>query len=252
MAHEFWISPVTYAIEPGEQAEANLRIGQNFIGPAYSYQTRQFERFEVLQDGVATLVNGRLGDVPAMAMEGLQDGLAIVVHETVDNTLTYKEWAKFKKFVDHKDLGVLDDHVARGIRTEDFKEDYRRFTKALIAVGSGAGADQEVGMQTEIIALNNPYTEALDEMAVKVLLDGAPRPDAQVELFVRDTKGEIEVLLYRTDANGISRFPVNPGYEYLVDAVTMETLPNSDPDDGAVWRSLWAALTFKMPFEPLK
>ncbi len=247
-AHEFWISPITYVIQPGEQAEAHLRVGQGFIGPAYSYQTRQFERFEVVQGETITPVEGRLGDVPAMKMDGLQDGLAIIVHETVDNSLTYKEWAKFEKFFTHKAMTrVPSAHDARGIRRENFKEDYRRFAKSLIAVGSGEGADRNMGLQTEIIALNNPYTEDLSEMAVKVLLNGEPRANAQVELFVRDTAGEIDVQLYSTDAEGIGRFPVKPGNEYLVDAVAMEALPNDDPDEGAVWRSLWAALTFKLP-----
>lgn len=247
-AHEFWISPVNYAIKPGEQAQAHLRVGQGFIGPAYSYQTRQFERFEVLQGDAVLGVEGRLGDVPAMDMGGLSEGLAVIVHETTDNSLSYSEWAKFEKFVTHKAMdGVLEDHIARGIPQTGFEEDYRRFAKSLVAVGSGVGADREVGLQTEIVALNNPYTETLSEMAVKVLLNGAPRGNAQVELFVRDTEGEIDVQLYETNAQGIARFPVAAGHEYLVDAVSMEALPNGDVEAGAVWRSLWAALTFKMP-----
>ena len=247
-AHEFWISPVNYAIQPDEQAQAHLRVGQGFIGPAYSYQTRQFERFEVLQNGNVIPVTGRLGDVPAMTMDGLGDGLAIIVHETTDSTLTYSEWPKFEKFIDHKAMtGTRAAHTARGIRQENFKEAYRRFAKSLVAVGSGAGMDFDTGMQTEIIALNNPYTETLTEMSVKVMLDGAPRKNAQIELFIRDTSGEIDVQLHKTNEDGIGTFPVRPGHEYLVDAVAMEQLPNDDPDAGPVWRSLWAALTFKLP-----
>ncbi len=247
-AHEFWISPATYVIGSGEQVQADIRVGQNFAGPPYSFQPRLFERFDIVQGDVTTSVTGRLGDVPALTMSASKDGLAIIVHETGDNKLTYKEWPKFEKFVNHKDMaGVLKAHVDRGIRQENFEESYRRFAKSLVAIGNGEGSDREVGLRTEIIAKKNPYTEDLVEMEVQVLLDGSPRPDAQIELFVKDPEGSVEIELYRTDSTGHGRFPIEPGYEYLVDAVAMEPLENNDPDAGPVWVSLWASLTFAVP-----
>jgi hypothetical protein len=38
--------------------------------------------------------------------------------------------------------------------------------------------------------------------------------------------------------------PVKSGHEYLLDAVVLRA---ADPDDGAVWETLWAALTFAVP-----
>lgn len=248
-AHEFWISPERYQIARGAEAVAHLRVGEAFKGPAFSYIERQTTRFDLVQGDMVTPVIARTGDNPAMDMALEAAGLWIVVHETGDSTLTYRDREKFEAFVAHKAFpGVLVDHAARGLPETGFKESYRRFAKALIAVGDGAGQDRPVGLRTEIVALANPYTDDLNEgLPVQVLYEGAPRVDAQVELFARAPDGTVEVTLHQTDAEGRVRLPVQPGTEYLADAVKMVALDNDDPEAGPVWQSLWAVLTFKTP-----
>ncbi|MEP5762484.1 MAG: DUF4198 domain-containing protein [Litoreibacter sp.] len=252
-AHEFWISPESFVIPPDAQVKADLRVGQNFSGSAYSFNPRSFDRFETLINGTQTTVEGRLGDLPALNIDAPEDGLMTIVYETTDSLLSYTEWEKFEKFANHKDFeDVLGEHVVRGLpKDERFVERYRRFGKSLVAVGSGAGSDAEVGLETEIVALANPYTFSSDTLPVKVLFQGKARPDVQVELFDKPPNGEVEVTLHRTDADGIAQIPVEPGHTYLVDSVVMLPLENNDPALGPVWSSLWASLTFKVPSSPL-
>jgi uncharacterized GH25 family protein len=181
----------------------------------------------------------------------VRDGLVVIVHETSDSTLTYTEWDKFIDFVEHKDFdSALAAHAARGLPETGFKESYRRYAKALIAVGSGAGSDAPTGLETEIVALANPYTDDLSGgLPVRVLYQDAPRADAQVELFEKGPDEAVVVTLHRTDAEGVARLPVKPGYEYLVDAVILRDTGNDDTETGPVWHSLWAALTFATPAE---
>lgn len=248
VAHEFWIDPAAYQIQAGTEIEASLRVGEAFNGASYPYRPSQIERFDLVAGDTITPVEARIGDNPALNMAAPVEGLVVVVHETTDSRLTYTDFAKFEKFVAHKAFPTtIADHKARGISTERFAESYRRYAKALIAVGDGAGADSAVGLKTEIVALANPYTEALTAMPVQVLLDGAPRADAQVELFDMNPAGEVEVTLHRTDAQGNATFPITPGHRYLVDAVVIEALPNDDPEAGPVWKTHWAALTFAAP-----
>ena len=194
-------------------------------------------------------VESRLGDIPAMDMVLPGEGLWVIVHQTTGDSLRYRERQLFENFVAHKDLGdVLERHAARGLPELEFREAYTRYAKALVAVGNGAGADSEVGLHTEIVALANPYTDDLSAgFPVRVLFEGAPRVDAQVELFARDPAGEVAISTSRTDANGEAVLPVSPGVEYLVDAVVMEDTGNDDPTAGPVWHSAWAALTFRVP-----
>ena len=247
-AHEFWISPEAYVTPKGGEVQAQLRVGQEFKGASYAFNPNRFERFDLVMGDQVIPVTGRLGDTPALNMPAPAEGLITIVHETGDNVLTYKEFDKFAKFAKHKDFEwALDRHVERGLPTDRFMERYRRYAKSLVAVGDGAGADREVGLKTEIIALANPYTDQLDSFPVKVLLNGKPRADAQIELFDKAPDGKVEITRHRTNADGIGTFPVTPGHEYLVDAVALLPLDEGDPSKFPVWLSAWASLTFKVP-----
>lgn len=245
-SHEFWIAPSVYQIAPGDVLEAQLRVGQEFRGATQSYLPQRFTRFEVIAGGATRPVEGRMGDLPALAMEGLEDGLAVIVHETTAFDLTWGEWDAFARFARHKDLGdAAELHAARGLDQEAVEEDYIRYAKSLVAIGDGAGSDRVVGLRIELVALANPYTDDLSGgLPVQLWLDGAVRPDAQIELFDRAPDGSVEITLHRTDAQGVARLPVTPGHAYLVDSVAMEPVA---PQDGAEWRTLWASLTFAVP-----
>jgi len=248
-AHEFWLVPEDYTIAPADPLRVGLRIGSEMKGSSLIYLPKDIARFEVIQGDTVRPVEGRMGDNPALVMEGLADGLAIVVHETMDSTLTYTDFAVFQRFVEHKDLSnALPGHAARGLPETGFRETYRRHAKSLVAIGSGAGQDRAVGLAIEIVALANPYTDDLTGgLPVLVLLDGAPRPEAQVELFQTAPDGTVTITLHRTDTDGRVTLPMQPGRDYLVDSVVLRALPNDDPAAGPVWHSDWASLTFRTP-----
>ena len=247
-AHEFWIDAHKWQVEPGEKLIADIRVGEDLQGPAYAYFPPRIRRFEAIMGDDVYAVRGRAGDKPALNATAPEEGLVVVVHATGDSTVTYSEAETFEKFLATKDWSaLLAEHRARGLPDTGFREAYSRYGKALIAVGDGEGSDREVGLATEIVALANPYTDNLsDGLPVRVLYDGAPRADAQVEVFAKAPDGTVEVDRLRTDAAGEVRIPVAPGHVYLVDAVVVRAVePKAENDP--VWESLWASLTFKVP-----
>jgi hypothetical protein len=247
-AHEFWIEPAAFSVEPGATIEADLRVGEEFRGSRQSYLPRNFARFEVVAGGAALPVEGRLGDLPALAMADMPEGLAVVVHETTARDLTWSEWDRFLGFAEHKDLGdVTEMQAARGLDQEGVREEYFRYAKALVAVGDGAGADARMGLRTEFVALANPYTDDLSAgFPVQLWLGDTVRADEQVELFDEAPDGTVTVSLHRTDADGIARLPVTPGHRYMIDAVTLEAVDPVEETDPE-WRTLWANMTFAVP-----
>jgi len=201
-------------------------------------------------DDVAAIA-GRMGDRPAIQLPPpLRDGLMILAHEAAPSTLSYREWAKFIKFVEHKDFkDAVPTHEARGWAKENFKETYTRHSKSLIAVGHGEGADRALGLETEFVALENPYLPEFDgTMDVALTYNGVPRPDAQIEVYARSADDTVTVTITRTDDQGHAAIPLEAGFEYLIDAVVLRPVTGATTvEDGPVWETLWASMTFAVP-----
>ncbi|MCB1342294.1 MAG: DUF4198 domain-containing protein [Pseudooceanicola sp.] len=250
-AHEFWLEPQQFQVESGEQLNADLRNGQQFKGLALAYFKTQTARFEMIRGDSVTDVGNRMGDVPAMAVKAPEDGLLVILHQTMPSTLKYTKWETFEGFTTHKDfVSAQQQHRDRGLPAAMFTETYTRYAKALVAVGDGKGADRDTGMETEFVALTNPYTDDLSQgMKVRLTHDGQPRKDAQVEIFDRDKDKSVTVTTQRTDAKGEATIPVTPGHTYLLDAVILRPVNEGAAfdEDLPVWESLWAALTFAVP-----
>ncbi len=249
-AHEFWIEPQEYQVESGERLVAQVVNGEEFDGVKLAYFPQRFARFDVKSGEVTAAYEGRTGDTPALQLENPPEGLVTLAYVSDPASLRYEDFAKFQVFADHKDFPDIEArHRDRGLPMEDFTESYTRFARSIVAVGGGAGADAPSGLETEIVALANPYVEALTEMPVQVFYRGAPRADVQVELFAKAPDGSVEITLYRTDAEGVARLPVRPGHSYLADAVVLREPSEAalEARADAVWETLWASLTFAIP-----
>lgn len=191
-----------------------------------------------------------MGDSPALDQTAVSEGLNVVAYQARNSTVDYETWEKFKKFLDHKDLGdQLANHQGRGFPLENFTEVYSRYSKTLIGVGSAVGADKRVGLETEIVALTNPYTDDLSAgMRVQLFYLANVRANEQIEVFEKAPNGAVGIFLVRTDGQGIATVPVKSGHSYMLDAVVLrEPAEQLAADTQAAWETLWANLTFMAP-----
>ena len=246
-AHEFWIDPAAYQVPAGGTLRASFRNGENFRGTQLAYFARSSARFELAGPGEARTLTPRDGARPAVDLDTVAPGLAILVYETTPRRLTYSEWEKFAAFAAHKDFpDIAARHDARGLPRTGFRESYTRHAKALIGIGEAGGSDRPLGLATEFVAEANPYQSGLgDRLPVRLYHDGVPRADAQVEIFEEAGDGTVTIQLARTDAAGRADIPVRPGHRYLLDAVVLRVPEDSTEDDA--WQTLWASLTFAVP-----
>ncbi len=249
LSHELWIEPLQWQAGPGDQLQADLVNGQEFEGNRLPYLADHIAQFNLYSESRATRVQSRAGARPAMDSPAHGEGLHIAAYQSTPSTLTYEEWDAFLRFAEHKDLGdVAAMHEARGLPQTDFVETYTRFSKALIAVADGMGSDRRLGLETEIVALDNPYTAGADAIRVQLFYQGGVRAEEQIEIFDRSPSGDVTVTTTRTDAEGIATIPVTAGHDYMLDAVVLrEPTSRLVEGTGAVWETLWANLTFHVP-----
>jgi uncharacterized GH25 family protein len=249
-AHELWIEPVQFQISPDSKFEAHIVNGQEFDGIRLAYIPRRFENFVVVTSEGIQSVDGRIGDTPAVQIEALPEGLAVFAYKSRVATVDYETYEDFQSFVDHKALGITrKDHDARGLTPENFFEAYWRFSKSLVAVGSGVGSDSILGLETELVALENPYTDNMDDgFDVQLMYQGKTVPDHQIEIFDRAPDGAVTIDTVNTDADGRATITVTDGHAYMLDSVILRE-PSAELAErtGTVWETLWANLTFAVP-----
>ena len=248
-AHEFWISPERYKVDPGGRLVAVLLTGDRFEWYSNPYIPEDFKRFEVLLAGKTLKVPGRLGDDPALDMTLPGEGLGVIVHETSGLFISYSKPGEFEGLLREKGvLDVLKAHRARGLPDTGFRERFIRFAKSLVAVGHAKGQDRVTGLETEFVAGANPYTDDVSGgVPFKLLFGGKERAGAQVEVFTRSPDGEVALELLHTDGQGKVLVPAKPGFEYLLNSVVFRPLEAKDPANDPVWESLWAQFTFTIP-----
>lgn len=249
-AHELWLEPLSYEVSVDGTVAAQIVNGQQFDGLTLSYIPHRAETLAVFYEGQILRLDPRAGDRPALNNPALGEGLHVAAYQTTVSEIEYEEWEKFETFVAHKDLGItLADHLARDLPDAGFKEAYTRFSKTLISVGHGEGSDRRTGLETELVALTNPYTDDLsDGMLVQLFYRATARADEQVEVFDKAPDETVSIFTLRTDDRGIATIPVTPGHSYMVDAVYLRE-PAAWLSDGsdAAWETLWANLTFAVP-----
>jgi cobalt/nickel transport protein len=247
-AHELWLDSKEFQPPEGGNVEIELRNGENFRGINLPYFNKRVKQFFWVQNGEHHNVKSRSGDIPAMSTSIKSEGLVLVVYESTPASLTYNEWEKFTNFINHKDFPDAEKlHMARDLPKNGFKEIYHRYSKALIGLGHGKGRDRNFGLETEFVAQTNPYVDSADaDFTALLLYQQLPRKNVQVEVFERDSDGLVSIFMLRTDEYGSVSVPIKLGFDYLLDAVVLrEAAPQTNK--GAVWESLWAAMTFSVP-----
>jgi uncharacterized GH25 family protein len=251
-AHEFWVSPRSYHVEPGERIVAALRNGQMMRGAELPYVSSWFHDFSVTVRDHSRDVAGFEGDMPALSYTPAEPGLHVIAYSSTADTVTYDDWNRFQAYLAYEGLdGVAEAHRARGLPEAGFSEDYTRFAKALVQVGpvDEDDGDAPLGLRFELVAENNPYAPGAEAVMVTLLRRGEPVAGRQIAVF--RCAGEVTRTLVTTDTRGQAAIPIAGGGVFLLNAVDIRPVerdaPGTEGTDGTggpVWESDWASLTF--------
>jgi uncharacterized GH25 family protein len=244
-AHEFWIEPKAFSVQPGASIVADLKVGQNFRGDTYPYLKSQFVSFRVSDRSGARDVKGDEGDIPAVNIRSAVKGLHVISYLATAHRLDFDKWEDFVEYVEYEGLGwVAEAHKRRGLPESGFAEDYVRCAKALVQVGEPSAMDRDLatGMPLELIADQNPYAAPTpSELPVILLWRGKPIGDIQIRVF--QDNGTVTDTTTRTNPDGKAVISLQGGGRFLLNAVHMQEAP---PERDTKWESYWASLTFEV------
>jgi uncharacterized GH25 family protein len=234
----------------GKDIQISLKNGQMFQGAGLSYFKSRFSDFYYISNEQKIEIESRMGDTPAATISLNTNGLLTGVYVSKKSTITYKSIDKFANFVSEKgEDWVIQKHGELKFPKNNFKEEYYRFSKILIGVGDASGSDKNVGLKHELVALTNPYIiSSSDKFFVQLLFNNEPQKNRQITIFERDIENKVNIRTTLTNSNGIGKFEVTEGHDYLLDNVILELNDNSE--DNVFWKSYWAALTFRASNDP--
>ena len=245
ISHEMWLDTTTFHPAIGSDIPISLKNGQTFDGIELSYFKNRFSEFYYVNDKQKIEIESRMGDVPAAILPIESNGLITGMYVSKKSTISYKSFQKFANFASEKgEEWAIKRHIEAKLPEDNFKEDYYRFSKILLGVGDANGSDKSLGLKHELVALTNPYIKSQsDDFFVKLLFNGKPQENRQITIFERNDEKQVSVQTIFTNAEGIGRFKVTQGNDYLVDNVILEL--NKNPQNDVYWTSYWAALTFR-------
>ncbi|MGB0958159.1 MAG: DUF4198 domain-containing protein [Litorivicinus sp.] len=241
-AHEFWIEPADYRLIQGDDMVADIKVGQSFSGASVPFLTHTVARSEGWHQGQRYDIPSTYGALPALRIPLTGDGLHVIVHETEENTLRYRDDPQFTAFGVEKGYPDLVSQHRSRYPDGRILERYFRYAKSLITQGSSTGEDIRVGMPIELVLDSNPY----QTQQIRGLLWG---PDGvlanhRVTAFTKAAGGTLgDAQHTTTDAQGRFSFPWPPGHDVLLDAVMIRALPDQG-ETKPRWESLWASTTF--------
>ena len=162
-AHDYWIDPSVFRLDPGGRVLFYLRVGEHFSGEPAASSIERTKRFTIDSSGRRFDVLPLQHDPAGMARLS-EGGLHVVSFE---NTPTYLELPadRFNAYLEAEGLeSVLQAREAAGASRQPGREAYSRCAKALLWVegeeplsaGTGLHA-RPVGMTLELLPETNPY-----------------------------------------------------------------------------------------------
>lgn len=248
-AHELWLEAASPLISDTDHINIDIQLGQMFAGSSQFYIPDNAIMLKLISGKGETTLTPRPGDRPAISFpQPAKAEHIIIAYESVGFYLTYTEWEKFVSFAKSKKAtGIPDQHLARQLSRDHFKERYKRFAKTSLFLDkiSGDSNDTATGMALEFVITEIPSSRSLIQtVTAQLLYQGEPLIHAPVTVFSRAPDGQVMTTDLNTDDHGMISLETESGYDYLLDHVLFRKIDPDTDAKGAVWETLWASHTF--------
>jgi uncharacterized GH25 family protein len=256
-AHDFWLQPREYWINPGALTPMTVQVGHGPFRQRSPIPARRITRFQVIDPlGAAVGLHEqlRLGEATEDGDFRLKDpGAYVLVLQTDDRAQTHLPAIRFNDYLKVEGLTPALEQRARLKQMErDGSERYSRCAKSLVQVGPADGRSQgqiskPVGLPLEIVPEANVYgVRRPPYLPIRVFYENRPLAGALVKLTnLKDDATPFEVHL--TEKDGRARFTMPTSGAWLLNVIWTKALPSSDEAD---FETVFSSLSFGFPPDP--
>lgn len=247
-AHDFWIQPSRFHVQPGAPVAATFQVGHAALRQRWGVGA---DRVVLLNDISAT---GRRNIRANLTMDGDVDIAVRLASPGVHVLAMQSTYAlsdlpalRFNDYAKQEGLALIAARRARGGQNGVAgRERYSRRAKSLIQVGVPTAANQAfatraIGLKLELVPERNPYAlDASRMLPVRVMYKGRRLVGATVKLtnLEFDAKPMATAI---TDRNGRVAFRVPASGEWLINVIWGEPV-SGDPK--ADFDTTFSSLTF--------
>jgi len=253
-AHDFWLQPSEYWIEPDTLDSMTLQVGHGPFRQRSPIPLRRITRFQAIApNGMAVDVHQelRLGQGAEDGDFRLNDpGTYVLVLQTDDGAQAHLPAVRFNDYLKVEGLTpALEQRVRLQRMDADGSERYSRCAKSIVQVGQPRAGlqgqvDKPVGLPLEIVPEANPYgTKRPATFPVRVLYAGHALAGALVKLTnLANDASPFEVRL--TDRDGRASFTMPNAGAWLLNVIWTKPLPRSEETD---FETVFSSLSFGFP-----
>ncbi len=250
-AHDFWIQPSSYRIEPQATVPITLQVGHGPFRQRSPLPLNRITRFEAVTPGGAVidlrgnLHLGRSDDDGELQLR--EPGTYLVVLETDNRAQSHLPAIRFNDYLRAEGLTAALEQRVRSHRMEaDGSENYSRRAKAIVQVGRQSAEPQTqvtraLGLPLEIVPDVSPYAVPKPSaFPVHVLFEGRPLEGALVKLTNLAHDAE-PVETHLTDKYGRTSFAMPNSGTWLLNVIWSQPLPGTRETD---FETIFSSLSF--------
>jgi len=253
-AHDFWLQPSEYWIDPDVLDSMTLQVGHGPFRQRSPIPLRRITRFQAIApSGIAVDLHQRLrlGQAAEDGDFRLSDpGTYVLVLQTDDGAQTHLPAIRFNDYLKVEGLTPALERRARLHRMDaEGSERYSRCAKSIVQVGQPragllAQVNKPLGLPLEIVPEANPYgAKRLATLPVRVIYAGHALTGALVKLTnLANDASPFEVRL--TDRDGRASFTMPNAGAWILNVIWTKALPRSEETD---FETVFSSLSFGFP-----
>jgi uncharacterized GH25 family protein len=253
-AHDFWLQPKDYQVDPASEFSMTLQVGHGPFRQRSPIPLSRITRFQAIPPlGPPIEMRDHLqlgGNEQDGQFQFARPGIYVLVLETDSRAQSHLPAIRFNDYLKVEGLTPALEQRERTHRMqEDGSENYRRCAKSIVQVGkSGTTPPPQLlrptGLALEIVLEQSPYAKPEPaNLPVRVIYEGRPLAGALVKLTNLahdDTPFEMHV----TDHSGRATFSLPKTGTWLLNVIWSKVLPKSRETD---FETVFSSLSFGLP-----